>query len=38
MNENGRRWNDIGKTMNRTALNVRDKYKQMGEENSIVRE
>ena len=24
--------------MNRTALNVRDKYKQMGEENNCVRE
>eukprot|EP00331_Platyophrya_macrostoma_P006989 CAMPEP_0176429484 /NCGR_PEP_ID=MMETSP0127-20121128/13735_1 /TAXON_ID=938130 /ORGANISM="Platyophrya macrostoma, Strain WH" /LENGTH=631 /DNA_ID=CAMNT_0017811291 /DNA_START=1 /DNA_END=1896 /DNA_ORIENTATION=+ len=32
--ENGRKWELIGEKLGRTALNVRDKYKEIGEENS----
>lgn len=29
----GRHWEEIGKILGRTALNVRDKFKELGEEN-----
>jgi hypothetical protein len=38
VNEHGRSWKNIGKIMKRTALNVRDKYKEMGEENNLLRD
>lgn len=33
----GREWEKIGKILGRTALNVRDKYKELGEKNHTIR-
>jgi len=34
----GRQWEAIGKMLGRTALNVRDKFKEIGEENHGLRQ
>jgi hypothetical protein len=32
VNSEGRKWKFIGEALGRTALNVRDKWKELGEE------